>query len=125
MFKKEFKIASCFTRYKEAAEEKDEGNLDKLLGEIKNLVKPEGKYGFKPSLNYSPGDDENTNIKIAIKNGGKVLQLLYDYAEKNIDVDTKIFKQLKQAKEQQENFQSMSDLCDISVSSHLIRAQGF
>ncbi|MDR1139074.1 MAG: ankyrin repeat domain-containing protein [Rickettsiales bacterium] len=124
LIQKSVQDRKLFYKVKEAAEEKDESKLDKLLEEIKDLLKPEGKYGFKPSLNYSP-DDENTTIKIAIKSGGKILQLLYDYAEKNIGADTKIFKQLKHAKEQQENFQSMSDLCDISVSSHLTRTQGF
>ncbi|WP_147269158.1 hypothetical protein [Wolbachia endosymbiont of Cylisticus convexus] len=105
-----------FKKVKEAAEKmKDGGELgESLKEELENLLKPESEHGFKPSLNYSPdGDDKNTTIKIAIKAGGKLLQLLYDYAKENIGVDTKIFKRLKQAKEQQENSQPKSNLNDI------------
>jgi hypothetical protein len=70
-----------------------------LLKEVEKLLKPENKYGFKPSLNCSPGVGGKTTIEIAIKAGGKLLQLLYDYAEKNIGTDTEIFKRLTQAKE--------------------------
>jgi len=70
-------------------------------------------------LNYSvDGSDKNTTIEIAINAGGKLLQLLYDYAEKNISKDTEIFKRLKHAKE---DSQSKGDLYDVSISSHLIQ----
>ncbi len=101
---------------KQAGKEVDENKIE----EIKDLLRPESEYGFKPSLNYSPdGNDENTTIKTAIKAGGKVLQLLCDYAKKHIGKDTKIFKQLERAKEQQENSQPKSDFCDVSVSGRL------
>ncbi|RDD34093.1 Phosphocholine transferase AnkX [Wolbachia endosymbiont of Cylisticus convexus] len=111
-----------FNLIKQAAEI-DENKLDKLLKEIKELLESKIEYGFKPSLNYSPdGNDENTTIKIAIKAGGKVLQLLHDYAEKNIGTDTEIFKKLKHAKE---NSQSKRDLCNVSVFNHSTLAQSF
>ncbi|MGL9779673.1 MAG: ankyrin repeat domain-containing protein, partial [Wolbachia sp.] len=113
-----------FGKVKEAANEKDTGKLDELLKEIKKSLEPESKCDFKPSLNYSPnGNDENTTIEIAIEAGGKLLKLLYDYAEKNIGVDTKIFKQLKDAKEQ-ENSQLKSNLCDAFITSYSAQAQG-
>ncbi|WP_264729841.1 ankyrin repeat domain-containing protein [Wolbachia endosymbiont (group B) of Episyrphus balteatus] len=112
-----------FNKVKEAANEKDTRKLDKLLKEIKELLESKNKHGFKPSLNYSPdGNDENTTIEIAINAGGKLLHLLYDYAEKNIDKNTKIFKKLKRAKE---NSQSKGDLCDVSVLKHSTPDQGF
>ncbi|WP_265041546.1 ankyrin repeat domain-containing protein [Wolbachia endosymbiont (group B) of Melanostoma mellinum] len=112
-----------FNKVKEAANEKDTRKLDKLLKEIKELLESKKKHGFKPSLNYSPdGNDENTTIEIAINAGGKLLHLLYDYAEKNIDKNTKIFKKLKRAKE---NSQSKGDLCDVSVLKHSTPDQGF
>ncbi|XCA36071.1 MAG: ankyrin repeat domain-containing protein [Wolbachia endosymbiont of Armadillidium vulgare] len=111
-----------FNLIKQAAEI-DENKLDKLLKKIKELLESKTEYGFKPSLNYSPdGKDEDTTIKIAIKVGGKVLQLLHDYAEKNIDTDTEIFKKLKHAKE---NSQFKRDLCNVSVSNHSTLAQSF
>ncbi|MGL9682076.1 MAG: hypothetical protein ACR5K2_03840 [Wolbachia sp.] len=42
LFKKRVQDYRLFYKVKEAAEEKDDGNLDKLLGEIKDLVKSEG-----------------------------------------------------------------------------------
>ncbi|OAM01129.1 ankyrin repeat domain-containing protein [Wolbachia endosymbiont of Dactylopius coccus] len=97
---------------KQAGKEVDENKIE----EIKDLLRPESEYGFKPSLNYSPdGNDENTTIKTAIKAGGKVLQLLCNYAEENIGVDTEIFKQLKHAKEH-EKTQPKSDVSNVSVS---------
>ncbi|OJH31309.1 MAG: ankyrin repeat domain-containing protein [Wolbachia endosymbiont of Armadillidium vulgare] len=104
-----------FNLIKQAAEI-DENKVDELLKKIEKLLESKNKHSFKPSLNYSPdGNDENTTIKIAIKASGKVLQLLYDYAEKNIGTDTEIFKKLKHAKE---NSQSKRDLCNVSVSNH-------
>ncbi|MCA7010901.1 hypothetical protein [Wolbachia endosymbiont of Tribolium confusum] len=86
-------------------------------------MESKNKHGFKPSLNYSlDGNDKNTTIEIAIKAGGKLLQLLYDYAEKDIDADTEIFKRPKHAKE---NSQSKRDLCDVSVFKHSTPDQGF
>lgn len=112
-----------FNKVKEVENEKDTGKLDELLVEIEELLESKNKHGFKPSLNYSPdGNDENTTVEIAIKAGGKLLQLLYDYAEKNIGTDTEIFKRLKQAKE---NSQSKRDLCDVSVLKHSTSDQGF
>ncbi|BET30679.1 hypothetical protein wCauBTS_12860 [Wolbachia pipientis] len=91
---------NLFEKVKKAANEKDTGKLDELLVEIEELLKSKNKHGFKPSLNYSiDGNDENTTIEIAINAGGKLLQLLYDYAKKDIDADTEIFKRLKHAKE--------------------------
>ncbi|RDD34728.1 Ankyrin repeat domain protein [Wolbachia endosymbiont of Cylisticus convexus] len=119
---KRFQDDELFYLIKQAAEI-DENKLDKLLKEIKELLESKTEYGFKPSLNYSPdGNDENTTIKIAIKAGGKVLQLLHDYAEKNIGTDTEIFKKLKHAKE---NSQSKRDLCNVSVFNHSTLAQSF
>ncbi|WP_250296688.1 ankyrin repeat domain-containing protein [Wolbachia endosymbiont of Oedothorax gibbosus] len=107
---------ALFNKVKEVKGGKDE---DKLLKEIEDLLNKKNQLGFKPSLNYSPdGNDENTTIKIAIKAGGKLLQLLYDYAKENME-GTEIFKQLKIAKEH-ENTQPKSN---VSVSGHLI--QGF
>ena len=112
-----------FYKVKEAANEKDTRKLDKLLKDIEGLLKSKTGYGFKPSLNYSlDGNDENTTIEIAIKAGGKLQQLLYDYAEKDIDEDTEIFKRLKHAKE---NSHSKRDLCDVSVLKHSTTDQGF
>lgn len=105
-----------FNMVKQAENKADENKLK----EIGELLKSE-KYKFKLGLNYSPdGNDENTTIKIAIKAGGKLLDLLYDYAEKNIGRNTEIFKQLKRAKE---NSQSSSDLDDVSVSNHFTQTQ--
>ncbi len=105
-----------FNMLKQAATEIDENKVDELL-ESKN------KYSFKPSLNYSPdGNNENTTIEIAIKAGGKLLDLLCTYAEKNIGTDTEIFKRLKHAKE---NSHSKRDLCDVSVLKHSTPDQGF
>ncbi|WP_395461027.1 ankyrin repeat domain-containing protein [Wolbachia endosymbiont (group B) of Ablattaria laevigata] len=120
---KKVQDGELFNKVKEAANEKDTRKLDKLLKEIKELLESKKKHGFKPSLNYSPdGNDENTTIEIAINAGGKLLHLLYDYAEKNIDKNTKIFKKLKRAKE---NSQSKGDLCDVSVLKHSTPDQGF
>ncbi|MGL9758302.1 MAG: ankyrin repeat domain-containing protein [Wolbachia sp.] len=114
---------NLFQKIKEVSNEKDTGKSDKLLKEIEELLESKNKHGFKPSLNYSlDGNDENTTIEIAIKAGGKLLQLLYDYAEKDIDADTEIFKRLKHAKE---NSQSKRDLCDVSVLKHSTPDQGF
>lgn len=114
---------NLFEKVKKAANEKDTGKLDELLVEIEELLKSKNKHGFKPSLNYSiDGNDENTTIEIAINAGGKLLQLLYDYAEKDIDADTEIFKRLKHAKE---NSHSKRDLCDVSVFKHSTPDQGF
>ncbi|WP_341810971.1 ankyrin repeat domain-containing protein [Wolbachia endosymbiont (group B) of Chesias legatella] len=114
---------NLFQKVKEASNEKDKGKLDKLLKEIEELLESKNKHGFKPSLNYSPdGNDENTTIEIAINASGKILQLLYDYAEKNIGTDTKIFKRLKRAKE---DSQSKGDLCGVSVLKHCTPDQGF
>ncbi|WP_341813090.1 ankyrin repeat domain-containing protein [Wolbachia endosymbiont (group B) of Germaria angustata] len=111
-----------FNVVKQAAEI-DENKLDKLLKEIEELLESKNKHGFKPSLNYSPGDNnENTTIEIAIKAGGELLDLLYTYAKKNIDIETEIFKRLKHAKE---NSQSKRDLCDVSVLKHSTPDQGF
>ncbi len=116
---------NLFKKVKEAANEKDTSKQDKLLKEIEKLLKPENKYGFKPSLNYSPNvSGKGAAVEVAIKAGGKVLQLLYDYAEKNIGTDTEIFKQLKQAKEH-EKTQPKSDVSNVSVSGNLAQAQGF
>ncbi|WP_353283778.1 ankyrin repeat domain-containing protein [Wolbachia endosymbiont (group A) of Lypha dubia] len=110
-----------FKKVKEATEEEGKGKLGTLLKEIKDLLKPKSKYGFKPSLNYSPdGDDKNTTLKIAIKAGGKLLQLLYDYAKKNIGVDSEIFKRLKYAKE---NPQPRSSFNDVTTPHNLAQAQ--
>lgn len=114
-----------FKRVKEAAEKmKNGGELDESLKEeLENLLKPESEHGFKPSLNYSPdGDDKNTTVKIAIEAGGKLLQLLYDYANKNME-DTKIFKWLKDAKEQQKNFQPRSSFNDVTTPHNLAQVQ--
>ncbi|WP_179947099.1 ankyrin repeat domain-containing protein, partial [Wolbachia endosymbiont of Bemisia tabaci] len=114
---------NLFQKVKEASNEKDKGKSDKLLKEIEELLESKNKHGFKPSLNYSSdGNDENTTIEIAINAGGKILQLLYDYAEKNIGTDTKIFKRLKRAKE---DSQSKGDLCGVSVLKHCTPDQGF
>lgn len=114
---------NLFQKVKEASNEKDKGKLDKLLKEIEELLESKTEYGFKPSLNYSPdGNDENTTIEIAIKAGGKLLQFLHDYAEKNIGINTEIFKKLKRAKE---NSQSKGDLCGVSVLKHSTPDQGF
>lgn len=111
-----------FNVVKQAAEI-DENKLDKLLKEIEELLESKNKHGFKPSLNYSPDDNnENTTIEIAIKAGGELLDLLYTYAKKNIGTDTEIFKRLKHAKE---NSQSKRDLCDVSVLKHSTPDQGF
>ncbi|QCB62600.1 hypothetical protein EJB00_03080 [Wolbachia endosymbiont of Drosophila mauritiana] len=112
-----------FNKVKEVANQKDTGKLDELLIEIEELLESKNKHGFKPSLNYSPdGNDENTTVEIAIQAGGKLLHLLYAYAEKNISKDTEIFKRLKHAKE---NSQSKRDLCDVSVFKHSTPDQGF
>ncbi|WP_353279746.1 ankyrin repeat domain-containing protein [Wolbachia endosymbiont (group B) of Xanthorhoe designata] len=112
-----------FNKVKEVANQKDTGKLDKLLKEIEELLESKNKHGFKPSLNYSPdGNDENTTVEIAIQAGGKLLHLLYAYAEKNISKDTEIFKRLKHAKE---NSHSKRDLCDVSVFKHSTPDQGF
>ncbi|WP_264338206.1 ankyrin repeat domain-containing protein [Wolbachia endosymbiont (group A) of Cheilosia soror] len=112
--------ANLLQKVKKSAEEKDENKVDELLEEIKKLLELKSECGFKPSLNYSlDGKDEKTTINTAIEAGGKVLQLLYDYAEEYIGVGTEIFKQLKHAKEQQENSQPKSDFCDVSVSGRL------
>ncbi len=109
-----------FNYVKKAAGEKDRSKLNELLEGIKELLKPESKYDFKPSLNYSPdGSYENTTLKIAIKAGGEVLQLLYNYAKDNISVNTEILKQLEYAKEQQENSQPNSDVSNVFVSGNL------
>lgn len=109
---KKVQDGELFNKVKGVANEKDTGKLDELLVEIEELLESKNKHGFKPSLNYSPGgNDENTTVEIAIKAGGKLLQLLYDYAEKNIGTDTKIFKELKRAKE---DSQFKGDLYDVS-----------
>ncbi|WP_406723029.1 ankyrin repeat domain-containing protein [Wolbachia endosymbiont (group B) of Nymphalis c-album] len=114
---------NLFQKVKEASNEKDKGKLDELLVEIEELLESKNKHGFKPSLNYSPdGNNENTTIEIAIQAGGKLLDLLYAYAKKNIGTDTEIFKRLKHAKE---NSQSKRDLCDVSVLKHSTPDQGF
>ncbi|GHM58477.1 MAG: hypothetical protein sL5_06330 [Candidatus Mesenet longicola] len=87
-----------FEKVKQAAEV-NENKADRSLEEIKKLLELKSECGFKPSLNYSPGVGGVTTVKIAIKAGGEVLQLLYDYAEKDIGIDTEVFKQLKHAKE--------------------------
>ncbi|WP_353287244.1 hypothetical protein [Wolbachia endosymbiont (group B) of Gerris lacustris] len=48
--------------------------------------------------------------------------VLHDYAEKNIGINTEIFKKLKRAKE---NSQSKGDLCGVSVLKHSTPDQGF
>lgn len=103
---------------------KNGGELDESLKEeLENLLKPESEHGFKPNLNYSPdGNDKNTTVKIAIEAGGKLLQLLYDYANKNME-DTKIFKWLKDAKEQQKNFQPRSSFNDVTTPHNLAQVQ--
>ncbi|UIP93365.1 ankyrin repeat domain-containing protein [Wolbachia endosymbiont of Anopheles demeilloni] len=114
---------NLFEKVKKAANEKDIGKLDELLIEIEELLKSKNKHGFKPSLNYSPdGNDENTTVEIAIQAGGKLLDLLYAYAKKNIDTETEIFKKLKRAKE---NSHSKRDLCDVSVLKHSTPDQDF
>ncbi|WP_310732692.1 ankyrin repeat domain-containing protein [Wolbachia pipientis] len=114
---------NLFEEVKKAANEKDTSKRDELLKEVEKLLKQENKYGFKLSLNYSPNvSGKGATVEVAIKAGGKLLQLLYDYAEKNIGTDTEIFKQLKQAKE---NSQPKSDVSNVSVSGNLIQAQGF
>ncbi|MFP3015796.1 MAG: ankyrin repeat domain-containing protein [Wolbachia sp.] len=119
--------SKLFKEVGKAVTEKDDGKLDELLKRIKELLKPESKYSFKPGLNYSPdGNDENTTLKIALKRGNeKLIKLPYNYAKENIGVDTEIFKQLKHAKAQQENSQPKSDISNVSVSGNLAQAQGF
>ncbi|WP_339046996.1 hypothetical protein [Candidatus Mesenet endosymbiont of Phosphuga atrata] len=108
---------ALFNKVEEAANEKDTSKRDELLKGVEKLLKPENKYGFKPSLNYSPNvSGKGATVDAAIKAGGKLLQLLYDYAEKNISTDTKIFKQLKQAKE---HSQPNRNLYDVSLSNPL------
>ncbi len=108
-----------FKEVEKAAKGKDVGKLKKLLN---GSLEQKTERSFKLGLNYSPGgDDENTTLKIAIKAGGEVLQLLYDYAEEYIGVDTKIFKQLKHAKEQQENSQPKSDFDSVSISGQFLK----
>ncbi len=114
---------NLFQKIKEVSNEKDKGKSDKLLKKIEELLESKNKHGFKASLNYSlDGNDENTTIEIAIKAGGKLLDLLYAYAKKNIDTETEIFKKLKRAKE---NSHSKRDLCDVSVLKHSTPDQGF
>lgn len=103
-----------FNKVKEAEEEKDEGKLDTLLKEVKELLKTENKYGFKPSVNYSPdGSDGNTTIEIAIRAGGRLLDASYDHVKK--DKDTEISRRLKQAKEEN---QPQSNLINPSNTYH-------
>lgn len=112
-----------FYKVEEAANEKDTSKRNELLKEVEKLLKPENRYGFKLSVNYSPNvSGKGATVEVAIKAGGKLLQLLYDYAEKNIGTDTKIFKQLKQAKE---NAEPNSDVSNVSNSGNLIQPQGF
>ncbi|MDX5462100.1 MAG: ankyrin repeat domain-containing protein [Wolbachia endosymbiont of Tetragnatha montana] len=124
--RKKVQDGKLFSKVEEAAEKmRIRGELgESLKKELENLLNSESEYGFKPSLNYSPSppgcNNENMTIKIAIKAGGEVLQLLYDHAEKNIGVDSEIFKRLKYAKE---NPQPRSSFNDVSTPHNLAQAQ--
>ncbi|MBD0391581.1 ankyrin repeat domain-containing protein [Wolbachia endosymbiont of Pentalonia nigronervosa] len=111
-----------FNLIKRAKKQADRSKIDELLGEIKELLELKSGSSFKPSLNYSPdGTDEGTTLKIALQTGNKkLLKLLYDYAEKNIGVDTEIFKQLRETVEQKEEFQLGSSLSGVSISRCMV-----